>query len=163
MGSWPNVSIPVKDAIKKSLQTRKFRDLSFYLWKMMKENSFNIKIIVSWEALATLCIWVEQISRLFLRKGNKLTAKLEITRMVYWIVTLEKANEDMSRVQLIWSNPYHFWLVFPIQILMYLTVYWHKMTRNPNCPLAECRFCHKKFTRNDYLKVHMDNIHGEAK
>lgn len=43
--SWPNVSIPVKDAIKKSLQTRKFRDLSFYFWKMMKENSFNIKIL----------------------------------------------------------------------------------------------------------------------
>uniref|UniRef100_F6SIP3 C2H2-type domain-containing protein n=1 Tax=Equus caballus TaxID=9796 RepID=F6SIP3_HORSE len=38
----------------------------------------------------------------------------------------------------------------------------HKMTHNPNCPLAECQFCHKKFTRNDYLKVHMDNIHGEA-
>uniref|UniRef100_G1P685 Zinc finger protein n=1 Tax=Myotis lucifugus TaxID=59463 RepID=G1P685_MYOLU len=38
----------------------------------------------------------------------------------------------------------------------------HKMTHNPNRPLAECQFCHKKFTRNDYLKVHMDNIHGEA-
>uniref|UniRef100_A0A2K6MHV9 Zinc finger protein n=1 Tax=Rhinopithecus bieti TaxID=61621 RepID=A0A2K6MHV9_RHIBE len=38
----------------------------------------------------------------------------------------------------------------------------HKMTHNPNRPLAECQFCHKKFTRNDYLKVHMDNIHGVA-
>lgn len=38
----------------------------------------------------------------------------------------------------------------------------HKMTHNPNRPLAECQFCHKKFTRNDYLKVHMDNIHGDA-
>ncbi|XP_066090033.1 PR domain zinc finger protein 5 isoform X2 [Saccopteryx bilineata] len=38
----------------------------------------------------------------------------------------------------------------------------HKMTHNPNRPLAECQFCHKKFTRSDYLKVHMDNIHGEA-
>ncbi|XP_030877089.1 PR domain zinc finger protein 5, partial [Leptonychotes weddellii] len=38
----------------------------------------------------------------------------------------------------------------------------HKMTHNPNRPLAECQFCHKKFTRNDYLKVHMDNIHTEA-
>uniref|UniRef100_A0A8C6DQC2 C2H2-type domain-containing protein n=1 Tax=Moschus moschiferus TaxID=68415 RepID=A0A8C6DQC2_MOSMO len=38
----------------------------------------------------------------------------------------------------------------------------HQMTHNPNRPLAECQFCHKKFTRNDYLKVHMDNIHGEA-
>ncbi|KAM7143736.1 PR domain zinc finger protein 5 [Molossus nigricans] len=38
----------------------------------------------------------------------------------------------------------------------------HKMTHNPNRPLAECQFCHKKFTRNDYLKVHVDNIHGEA-
>lgn len=38
----------------------------------------------------------------------------------------------------------------------------HKMTHNPNRPLVECQFCHKKFTRNDYLKVHMDNIHSEA-
>ncbi|XP_039735454.1 PR domain zinc finger protein 5 isoform X4 [Pteropus medius] len=38
----------------------------------------------------------------------------------------------------------------------------HKMTHNPNRPLAECQFCHKKFTRSDYLKVHMDNVHGEA-
>ena len=39
-------------------------------------------------------------------------------------MALEKANEDMrSRVELIWSNPYHFWLGFPIQILMYLIVY----------------------------------------
>nr|XP_019596934.1 PREDICTED: PR domain zinc finger protein 5 isoform X1 [Rhinolophus sinicus] len=38
----------------------------------------------------------------------------------------------------------------------------HKMTHNPNRPLAECQFCHKKFTRNDYLKVHVDNIHGDA-
>ncbi|XP_021020655.1 PR domain zinc finger protein 5 isoform X3 [Mus caroli] len=38
----------------------------------------------------------------------------------------------------------------------------HKMTHNPNRPMAECHFCHKKFTRNDYLKVHMDNIHGVA-
>ncbi|KAM5310285.1 PR domain zinc finger protein 5 isoform 1-T1 [Glossophaga mutica] len=38
----------------------------------------------------------------------------------------------------------------------------HKMTHNPNRPLAECQFCHKKFTRSDYLKVHVDNIHGEA-
>ncbi|XP_069878152.1 PR domain zinc finger protein 5 isoform X1 [Dipodomys merriami] len=38
----------------------------------------------------------------------------------------------------------------------------HKMTHNPNRPLAECQFCHKKFTRNDYLKVHMDNIHSIA-
>ncbi|KAK2116163.1 hypothetical protein P7K49_006789, partial [Saguinus oedipus] len=38
----------------------------------------------------------------------------------------------------------------------------HKMTHNPNRPLAECQFCHKKFTRNDYLKVHMDNIHSVA-
>ncbi|KAF3815906.1 hypothetical protein GH733_016198, partial [Mirounga leonina] len=29
----------------------------------------------------------------------------------------------------------------------------HKMTHNPNRPLAECQFCHKKFTRNDYLKA----------
>ncbi|XP_048189468.1 PR domain zinc finger protein 5 isoform X3 [Perognathus longimembris pacificus] len=38
----------------------------------------------------------------------------------------------------------------------------HKMTHNPNRPLAECQFCHKKFTRNDYLKVHMDNVHSLA-
>ncbi|ERE66515.1 PR domain zinc finger protein 5 [Cricetulus griseus] len=38
----------------------------------------------------------------------------------------------------------------------------HKMTHNPNRPMAECHFCHKKFTRNDYLKVHMDNVHGVA-
>ncbi|CAH7143896.1 Prdm5 [Phodopus roborovskii] len=38
----------------------------------------------------------------------------------------------------------------------------HKMTHNPNRPMAECNFCHKKFTRNDYLKVHMDNVHGVA-
>ncbi|XP_056659477.1 PR domain zinc finger protein 5 isoform X2 [Monodelphis domestica] len=38
----------------------------------------------------------------------------------------------------------------------------HKLTHNPNRPMAECPFCHKKFTRNDYLKVHMENVHGEA-
>ena len=29
-------ALPMKDAIKKSLQTIKFRDLSFYFWKMIK-------------------------------------------------------------------------------------------------------------------------------
>ncbi|KAF7473849.1 Hypothetical predicted protein [Marmota monax] len=38
----------------------------------------------------------------------------------------------------------------------------HKMTHNPHRPLAECQFCHKKFTRNDYLKVHRDHVHGVA-
>ncbi|KAM7388611.1 hypothetical protein PAMP_024776 [Pampus punctatissimus] len=28
----------------------------------------------------------------------------------------------------------------------------HKLTHNPNRPMAECQLCHKKFTRNDYLK-----------
>ncbi|CAB1332032.1 unnamed protein product [Coregonus sp. 'balchen'] len=28
----------------------------------------------------------------------------------------------------------------------------HKLTHNPNRPMAECSLCHKKFTRNDYLK-----------
>ncbi|XP_041120936.1 PR domain zinc finger protein 5-like isoform X3 [Polyodon spathula] len=37
----------------------------------------------------------------------------------------------------------------------------HKLTHNPNRPMAECQLCHKKFTRNDYLKVHMENVHGE--
>ena len=37
----------------------------------------------------------------------------------------------------------------------------HKLTHNPNRPMAECGLCHKKFTRNDYLKVHMENVHGE--
>uniref|UniRef100_F7BV92 Zinc finger protein n=1 Tax=Ornithorhynchus anatinus TaxID=9258 RepID=F7BV92_ORNAN len=38
----------------------------------------------------------------------------------------------------------------------------HKLTHNPNRPMAECQLCHKKFTRNDYLKVHMENVHGET-
>uniref|UniRef100_A0A8C1JVJ7 Zinc finger protein n=1 Tax=Cyprinus carpio TaxID=7962 RepID=A0A8C1JVJ7_CYPCA len=38
----------------------------------------------------------------------------------------------------------------------------HKLTHNPNRPMAECSLCHKKFTRNDYLKVHMENVHGET-
>ena len=38
----------------------------------------------------------------------------------------------------------------------------HKLTHNPNRPMAECLLCHKKFTRNDYLKVHMENVHGET-
>ncbi|XP_064190408.1 PR domain zinc finger protein 5 [Anguilla rostrata] len=38
----------------------------------------------------------------------------------------------------------------------------HKLTHNPNRPMAECQRCHKKFTRNDYLKVHMENVHGET-
>ncbi|KAI9526194.1 hypothetical protein NQZ68_042263 [Dissostichus eleginoides] len=32
----------------------------------------------------------------------------------------------------------------------------------PQPPMAECQQCHKKFTRNDYLKVHMENVHGET-
>ncbi|XP_076996289.1 PR domain zinc finger protein 5 isoform X4 [Tamandua tetradactyla] len=38
----------------------------------------------------------------------------------------------------------------------------HQLTHNPNRPLAQCQLCHKKFTRSDYLKVHVDNAHGEA-
>lgn len=38
----------------------------------------------------------------------------------------------------------------------------HKLTHNPNRPMAECQLCHKKFTRNDYLKVHLENVHGET-